>query len=262
MPYLDSSPLARARRALHSAAGAVRNFLTLPVKIKLPPNRSIAEKPLWETVLIFVCIVCTFTLLILGITFSYYSNRYKQVVDERMQKPLFTQTPRIYAAPREVRVGQKLTAASIAQQLRSAGYTGGGSNASPMGTYELRGDSIAVHPGAQSYHSQEGATIAFDNGMVTSISGDANQQLSAYELEPQLITSISKGANRAKRRLVTYNELPPALVQAVTSIEDKRFFSHGGVDYISLLGWIYHDLLGDRRYRGAPVTGARRSGSL
>jgi penicillin-binding protein 1B len=254
LPYLDSSPLARARRALHSAAGTVRTFLTLPVKIKLPPNRSIAEKPLWETALIFVCIVCTFTLLILGITFSYYSNRYKQVVDERMQKPLFTQTPRIYAAPREVRVGQKLTAASIAQQLRSAGYTGGGSSASPMGTYELRGDSIAVHPGAQSYHSQEGATIAFDNGMVTSISGDANQQLSAYELEPQLITSISEGANRAKRRLVTYNELPPALVQAVTSIEDHRFFSHGGVDYYSLLGWIYHDLIGDRRYRGGAST--------
>src|ERR1700722_13094738 len=193
---------------------------SLAVKLKLPPNRSIAEKPIWETVLIIVSIACTFTLLILGITFSYYSNKYKQVVDERLSRPLFSQTPRIYAAPREVRVGQKLSAGSIAQQLRSAGYTGGGSSASPMGTYELRGDSIAVHPGAQSYHSQEGATIAFDNGMATSISRDANQQLSAYELEPQLITSISEGANRAKRRLVTYNELPPALVQAVTSIED------------------------------------------
>ena len=95
----------------------------MAVKLKLPPNRSIAEKPLWETVLIFVCIVFTFTLLILGITFSYYSNKYKQVVDERLAKPLFNQTPRIYAAPREVRIGQKLTAASIAQQLRTAGYT-------------------------------------------------------------------------------------------------------------------------------------------
>jgi penicillin-binding protein 1B len=223
------------------------------VKLKLPPNLSIAEKPLWETVLILVCVVFTFTLLILGITFSYYSNRYKQVVDERMQRPLFNQTPRIYAAPREVRVGQKLTAGSIAQQLRSAGYSGSGS-ASPMGTYQLRGDSIAVHPGPQSYHSQEGATISFDNGMVTSIAGDSSQQLSAYELEPQLITSLSEGANRVKRRIVTYNELPPALVEAVTSIEDHRFFSHGGVDYFSLLGWAYHDLIGDRRYRGGAST--------
>ena len=123
-----------------------------------------------------------------------------------------------------------------------------------MGTYEQRSDSIAVHPGAQSYHSQEGATISFDNGMVTAISGDQKQQLSAYELEPQLITSLSEGPNRVKRRLVTYDELPPDLVKAVTSIEDKRFFSHSGVDYISLLGWIYHDLIGDRRYRGGAST--------
>ena len=90
--------------------------------------------------------------------------------------------------------------------------------------------------------------------MVTAISGDAKQQLSAYELEPQLITSLSEGPNRVKRRLVTYDELPPDLVKAVTSIEDKRFFSHGGVDYISLIGWIYHDLIGDRRYRGGAST--------
>lgn len=181
----------------------------MAVKVKLPPNRSIAEKPLWETALILVCIVFTFTLLIFGVTFSYYSNKYKQVVDERMQKPLFNQTPRIYAAPREVRIGQKLSAGSIAQQLRSDGYTAGDGSASPMGTYELRGDSITVHPGPQSYHSQEGATISFDDGMVTSIAGDSNQKLSAYELEPELITSLSEGANRVKRRLVTYNELPP-----------------------------------------------------
>jgi len=44
------------------------------------------------------------------------------------------------------------------------------------------------------------------------------------------------------------------LVEAVTSIEDHRFFSHGGVDYLSLMGWAYHDLIGDRRYRGGAST--------
>jgi penicillin-binding protein 1B len=255
LPEFNPSPLARARSALRSAAaGLDRKLSILAVKLKLPPNRSITEKPVWETALIAVCIVFTFTLLILGITFSYYSNRYKEVVDQRLARPLFNQTPRIYAAPREVRIGQKLAATAVAQQLRSAGYTPPGSDQSPMGTYELRSDSIAVHPGPQSYHSQEGATISFDNGMVTAISGDQKQQLSAYELEPQLITSLSEGPNRVKRRLVTYDELPPDLVKAVTSIEDRRFFSHSGVDYISLLGWIYHDLIGDRRYRGGAST--------
>ena len=105
----------------------------MAVKLKLPPNRSITEKPVWKTALIAVCIVFTFALLIIGITFTYYSNKYKEVVDQRLARPLFNQTPRIYAAPREVRIGQKLTAAAIGQQLRSAGYTPAGSNQVPHG---------------------------------------------------------------------------------------------------------------------------------
>lgn len=225
----------------------------MAVKLKLPPARA-TQRPLWETVLTIAAIAVTFVLLILGITFSYYSSRYKQVVDERLRGPVFTQTPRIYAAPREVRTGQKLTADAIAQQLRFAGYSDGRGKESPMGTYQLRGETIAIHPGAQSYHSQEGATIRFSDGRVTAISGDGGQALVAYELEPQLITALSEGANRARRRLVSYDELPPALVEAVTSIEDRRFFSHGGVDYYSLVGWMYHDLVGDRRYRGGAST--------
>ncbi len=51
-----------------------------------------------------------------------------------------------------------------------------------------------------------------------------------------------KDQYRTKRRLVTFNELPPNLVNAVTSIEDRRFFDHGGVDYFRLLGSSAHDL--------------------
>ena len=122
--------------------------MNLAVKLKLPPTRRGTVRPLWETVLAMVAIVFTFVLLILGITFSYYSAKYKQVVDERLKGPVFTQTPRIYAAPREVRTGQKLTSDAIAMQLRSAGYSAPGRHESRMGTYEERGETIVVHPGA------------------------------------------------------------------------------------------------------------------
>ena len=78
--------------------------------------------------------------------------------------------------------------------------------------------------------------------------------MEAYELEPQLITGLSD-QNRTKRRLVTYDELPPNLVNAVTSIEDRRFFEHGGVDYFRLLGALRDDLrLGRRREGGSTLT--------
>ncbi len=46
---------------------------------------------------------------------------------------------------------------------------------------------------------------------------------------------------------MTYNELPKYLVPAVTSIEDKRFFEHGAVDYIRVFGAFFADLR-SRRY--------------
>ena len=61
-----------------------------------------------------------------------------------------------------------------------------------MGTYSLNDASITIQPGPQSYHSEQGATVTFNNGMVSQISGDGGQALDAYELEPQLITGLSE----------------------------------------------------------------------
>ena len=80
------------------------------------------------------------------------------------------------------------------------------------------------------------------------------QSLASYELEPLLMTGLSEDANRTKRRLVTYDEIPPNLVQAVLAIEDRKFFEHGGVNYLSMVGWAWHDIIGDRKHRGGAST--------
>ncbi len=88
-----------------------------------------------------------------------------------------------------------------------------------------------------------------------SITDDHGQPLSSYELEPLLITGLSEDANRTKRRLVTYDEIPPNLVQAVLAIEDRRFFEHGGVNYWRLLEAVFHDLTtGQKQQGGSTLT--------
>lgn len=187
----------------------------------------------------------------------YFYQHYKAVVDDRLAAgPLFAPVAQIYAAPREVRTGQQLSADEIAADLRRAGYAAN----SELGTYLMRGaDTIFIKPGPQSYHSTDGATIltgtgSDGNARVLSITAENGAPLAAYQLEPQLITALSEDKNRTKRRLVTFNEIPNQLVQAVTSIEDRRFFEHGGVDYHSMLGWAWHDLRGDRRFSGGGST--------
>jgi penicillin-binding protein 1B len=175
--------------------------------------------------------------------FGYYYFKYRGIVAQRLSQPIFADTAKIYAAPREVRPGQKLTLRMIATQLREAGYTtDGASQASPLGTYSESGQEITVHPGPQSYHAPDSATIHVDNGEVDSVTDAKGEPLASYELEPLLITGLSEDANRTKRRLITYDEIPPNLVHAVVAIEDRRFFDHGGVDYYRLLGALRNDL--------------------
>lgn len=189
------------------------------------------------------------------ISVTIYYNKYAHIVDDRLKQPLFANTAKIFAAPREVRPGQKISAHLIATELREAGYTVDGlSHPSQMGTFTETTDSITVHPGAQSYHAPDSATIYTRAGVVDSIKDDKGQTLGSYELEPLLITGLSDDANRTKRRLLTYDEIPSNLVQAVLAIEDRKFFEHGGVNYASIISWGWHDVIGDRKHRGGAST--------
>jgi penicillin-binding protein 1B len=221
--------------------------MALKIRFLMPKGRH----PRMTLLLSVVYLVFSACALTFFAVFGYFYIKYGHVVDDRLKQPIFASTAKIYAAPREVRPGQKLTVRLIANELSEAGYTAdGASQTSQLGTYKEGAQSIAVHPGPQSYHSQDGAVIRVSGGVVGSIGDDNGQPLSSYELEPLLITGLSDDANRTKRRLLTYNEIPSNLVQAVLAIEDRRFFEHSGVNYWRLIVAIFRDVVSGRKQQG------------
>jgi penicillin-binding protein 1B len=197
-------------------------------------------------------VVGLFCLLCGGAVFAYFYNKYQTVVDDRLAKgPLFASVTQVYAAPLEVRVGQHLNVETLASNLRAAGY-----NANPeLGTYVVRGNAILIKPGAKSYHTSDGATVTTEDGLVVSITAENGVALRAFELEPQLITALSNGKARSKRRLVEFKDIPPKMVEAVTAIEDRRFFEHGGVNYGRLIKCGFTDLVsGHKSCGGSTLT--------
>ena len=222
----------------------------MPVKLKLGPSRT--RNTLGGSLLRGVLVIALVGIVVVVSVFAYFYFKYEKVVDDRLAAgPLFANTAQIFSGSKEVRPGQKLTAASIASELRAAGY-----NSNPeLGTYQLSGDTITIKPGVQSFHSTDGATINTADGVVTSIAADNGASLQGYKLEPQLITALSTGKARSKRRLVAYNEIPPHMVQAVTAIEDRRFFEHGGVNYGRLAKCAFEDLVsGHKTCGGSTLT--------
>ncbi len=222
----------------------------MPVKLKLGPNAP--RIGFFSHVFRLLLVLVLFCVLVGAGVFAYYYHVYQQVVDDRLAAgPLFASVAQIYAAPREVRVGQHLTIPAIAADLHSAGY-----NVNPqMGTYDLRDNAILIKPGPQSYLASDGATISSDGGAISSITAENGVALQGYKLEPQLITALSEDKNRTKRRLVTFDQIPPRMVEAVTAIEDRRFFEHGGVNYLRTAKCAYQDLMShEKECGGSTIT--------
>jgi penicillin-binding protein 1B len=148
-------------------------------------------------------------LVIAATVFGYFYSKYERIVDDRLAKgPMFASVSQIYAAPREVRNGQKLSASTIAADLRRAGYN---SN-TQLGTFQLNGDSIFIKPGPQSYHTTTAPPS--HQRRVVSASGWSGAPSAPTNSRPQLITRSLRAAV-APSRMITYTDIPPRMVQAV-----------------------------------------------
>ena len=223
---------------------------TVAIKLKIPKSSSksngksrLPQDPVLRVaLLVFVALA----LLVVG-SFSYFYVKYDRVIEKRFRSPLFSNSAKIYAQPRSLRPGEKADAREIAAELSRAGYSAS-SNQSSMGSYVLFGDGIEITPGSESYHSPDPARIVIRGGKIDSITSRGND-LSAYELEPQLVTALFD-ADRSKRQLVTYDQIPKVMVDAVTSIEDRRFFQHSGVNFVRLAEAFWVDVTHQRHEQG------------
>ena len=225
----------------------------MAIKLKIPAagsggrgkGRMISHDPIVRVALLAFLSVA---LVVIGV-FAYWYVKYDHIIEQRFRGPAFATSAKIFAAAPVVKVGANLTVSEIAAELRHAGYSEK-EDESPLGSYRLHGGSIEVLPGPESYHSPEPATITVTAGAVSSINSRAAGELAAYELEPQLLASLFDAEQRSKRQLVKYDDIPKVVVEAVTAIEDRRFFQHGGVNFMRLVEAAWIDLTHQRHQQG------------
>src|SRR4051812_3152 len=191
----------------------------------------------------FLILAVSFTIL-----FSYFYIKYNRIIEKRFRTPVFANSAKIYALPRTVRDGDQIDPKEIASDLRRAGYSDKEGEAK-LGTFHVVKGGIEITPGEESYHSPEPARISVEDGQVSRIISKGTE-LSAYELEPQLVTALFDAEQRSKRQLVKYNDIPPVMVQAVLAIEDRRFFEHSGVNFVRTVEAVWEDVLRQRRAQG------------
>ena len=172
----------------------------------------------------------------------------------RFSTPL-TSTPRRESWPWAIRSRSD----EVVARLHRSGYTLARGN--PVGWYHVRPGAIEIFPGPDADAQGEPGVLEFHNGRISRIvSLDDNTERQEFSLGPALIANFS--SHREKRRLVRYSDLPPALVDAVLSAEDKHFFHHSGIDLVRALKAAYVDLKEGRKEQGASTLTMQLARSL
>jgi penicillin-binding protein 1B len=195
-------------------------------------------------------------LLLLGL--SGYIYHLDATIREAFEGRKFALPARVYGRALEVYPGLKLTPEQFSDELRAIGY-----HEHPVpdeaGTYRhtLNGLEFATRnfvfwDGAQ---AAQRVRIEFDAGIVTLLQerGEQERDLPLLRIEPPVIGGIYPGHNE-DRALLKLSQVPRPLIDALIDVEDRKFYSHWGIDPRGIARALYKTVTGQRIEGGSTLT--------
>jgi penicillin-binding protein 1B len=190
--------------------------------------------------------------LVAGGVFTYYYMKYARMIDARLSGNVLQNTTQIFSAPEHISAGQAWGPEDLTGYLTRVGYRPL-QDENAIGQFTVRENTVDIRPSKLSYFGGGNSlAVQFRGKSIRSIKPlSGGTDLDTAEIEPELITNLFDSA-REKRRPVRYEDLPVMLVDAILSAEDKRFFEHGGFDFIRIVGAAWADLRHtSQHYQGA-----------
>ncbi len=174
------------------------------------------------------------------IALAYHFRQIDRMIEAKFDRPEKWDLPsRIYSDATYLYPGAVITTGDLRAKLDRLGYRDTGEAIRGPGEYAVRGDAVDIFLHDFDYPEEifKGfpVRLRFAGGKIADIrdlADDAPREL--VRLEPEEIASVFNELME-DRTVVTLQEVPPYLVEAIILIEDERFFQHGGVDPIGIL---------------------------
>jgi penicillin-binding protein 1B len=188
--------------------------------------------------------------IVLGASWLIYEYlRYGVLVERRLKGERWMVPSRLYAQPLVLRDGIALAQADLVKVLNDLKYEERDSP-SAAGEFAVSEKSLVLVPRPSPDAAGEAVAVVFDKDHVKEIRGlKSKKRYATQTLEPELITYLFD-QSREKRRFVKFEELPDNLVKAVLAIEDRRFFSHAGLDPLRIIGAALRNLRAESYIQG------------
>ncbi len=191
----------------------------------LPPPARYSYSPERLRLVLTLLTIITLPIVIGSSVLIYYYLRYSVMVERRLQGEHWMSPSRLYARPLVLRPGLPISVSGLVKTLNGLKYEQKTDTPAGQGEFMVGSGSVVFVPRT----GDEPIAVLFDKSQVKELRGVHSKRLfPSHTLEPELITYLFE--ERDKRRLVRYEELPDSLIKAVLGIEDRRFFSHPGLD--------------------------------
>ena len=149
----------------------------------------------------------------------------------------WTLPARVYAQPVDLYVGQKLSAERLAFELNRLGYLAVQATNRP-GTYRRRGQRVEVHVRAFRFSDELQPArllrLDFVGDRIGALVDAKGVDLPVYRLDPLLIGSIFP-VHGEDRIVVSPEQVPPMLPEALKAVEDRSFDTHHGINPTAIL---------------------------
>jgi penicillin-binding protein 1B len=192
---------------------------------------------------------------------------YAAIVDERLSQEALRRRAGVYAAPRRVSVGQKISQEELQDRLLRAGYKQARRNdtAGPLSSGVFVVEDNATQLRTNEFDRPPGVpeTVNFkfnqrNSPQIVRIEDAATgENLQSVTLPPESLTTESgattlpRGAGIQSR----FEDFPPSLIDALIAIEDRNFFSHRGVDLKAVFRALWENWRhGEIREGGSTIT--------
>jgi len=179
-------------------------------------------------------------------------------IREAFEGRKFALPARVYGRALEVYPGLKLTSEHFAAELQSLSYhQQPDPNEAATYKYTLKGLEFTTRDfvfgdGAQ---ASQHLRIEFTDGKVSLLQqrGATDIDLPLLRMEPPIIGGIYPGHNE-DRALLRIDQVPKPLIDALISTEDRKFYTHWGIDPRGIARALYKTLSGQRVEGGSTLT--------
>jgi len=164
-----------------------------------------------------------------------------------LELPNLDEPSLIYARPHRIAVGQNVYSSDLLERLTRLGYREVDSQKPREGEFQRSAGQLLIHRRAFRTPAASGEERAVAltlnrKGRIESMRASDGARLPSLVLEPDIIGELYTSL-REYRDSVRLDEIPDSLVQAVITMEDRRFFEHGGLDLRRLAGAMWANLL-------------------